>query len=1096
MRQILFIGNCQVHALSLLYERFAGRGAAETVVFLPSYEDLDETARERLATADLIVEQRTDLPPQADIAGAPTSAERLFVPLLAGGFLWPYAGQPHVRNETPWFMPPGPWNAELGDGYLNRLILQDVPPEQAVEQYLALDVNKARNLDRMLELILDRQRARDEACGYDIASVVERHFRTELTFLTPHHPNLRVAMSFATRFFEHMGVEQAAIERMVLRTPRSPFPRDALPIHPSVARHFGLPYATPETRYRRMNEGSYTFAEFALRYMRNEWCRALAEGLANAREKPELALEQLEAGLAERPGSGEGWLIRGEILRRLGRAAEAEASMRRAVEAEPDEAPHWNGLAHLLAELGRTEEALRAIERAERLDPTDPHYPGMHAALAERLGRTELAQACAARVLRLEPGDAHALRLLEPARDVDGLRRAIAADPADASLHEALGAALWNADRASEAADAYARAAELRPGPGPLAALSHALARAGRPDEAAAAIARAIEADGSVAAFHVHHGNMLALGGRDDDAEAAYLRALALDPGSREAEGQLAGLRAARLRRPEPRAPGSAPRLVWTDAKIAERRARRDDPACDRRERALIDVALDAVAGDVEGARRRLVACLDAYSAMLPHDDWTFENILNVAVAAGCFDVAAETLNRRFGDDWCAGVGVLDEAPDAMAVRWTVLDGGTCRFDLFPALYETDHTLENMFHWSRSVSLFHAYVRGADPVRGHADINIFDVGLTPGISCCDDKPGYFLTPDPIFLSSRGYAELRREFEAADVAWADRIPQAFWRGATTGNHQDELERLPRLRLCRLARARESGGLIDAAISSIVQLPPEWAEEVARSGLTGRPVPRTEYLRYKYQIDIDGNTNAWAGLYERLLTGSPVLKVASPFDYRQWFYDRLIPWWTFVPVQSDMSDLLDKMRWLQRNDDIARQIGERGKALALSLDFEGEQLRAAPTLSAALRSAAGLPLVEARLASALPQEVRLLHGWMNPAAGERRVIGYESRLEMQAPIVRGALTLRIEVRALAEPCRLTVVVNGEVVWQGAVSDRTSIACELGEDVRSRRNPLSIQFLHPDRSFPAMPEDGAQPVALGLAFSEVSLLLGAAG
>ncbi len=372
------------------------------------------------------------------------------------------------------------------------------------------------------------------------------------------------------------------------------------------------------------------------------------------------------------------------------------------------------------------------------------------------------------------------------------------------------------------------------------------------------------------------------------------------------------------------------------------------------------------------------------------------------------------------------------------------------------------------------------------------DINLFDVGLTPGISCCDDKPGYVLVPDPVFIASRGYADLRREFEAADVPWADRLPQAFWRGSTTGNHQDELERLPRLRLCRLARSPASGGLIDAAITLVVQLPADWAEMVAQSGLMGAPVPRTDYLRYKYQIDIDGNTNAWAGLYERLLTGSPVLKVASPFDYRQWYYDRLIPWWNFVPVQSDMSDLLDKMRWLRRNDDVARQIGERGKALALLLDFENEQVQAAPTLSAALRSAAGLPLVEARLGSALPQEVRLLHGWMNPAVGERRAIGYESRLEMRAPVVRGALTMRFEARAIASICPLAVVVNGQMLWQGTVSGRERIECELDEDVRSRRNPLSIQFLHPDRSFPAVPEDGAQPVAPGLAFSEVSAIV----
>ena len=50
-----------------------------------------------------------------------------------------------------------------------------------------------------------------------------------------------------------------------------------------------------------------------------------------------------------------------------------------------------------------------------------------------------------------------------------------------------------------------------------------------------------------------------------------------------------------------------------------------------------------------------------------------------------------------------------------------------------------------------------------------------------------------------------------------------------------------------------------------------------------------VPMTDFNKYKYQIDIDGNTNAWPGLFQKLLTGSPVLKVASPYGFRQWLYE---------------------------------------------------------------------------------------------------------------------------------------------------------------------------------------------------------------
>ena len=55
-----------------------------------------------------------------------------------------------------------------------------------------------------------------------------------------------------------------------------------------------------------------------------------------------------------------------------------------------------------------------------------------------------------------------------------------------------------------------------------------------------------------------------------------------------------------------------------------------------------------------------------------------------------------------------------------------------------------------------------------------------------------------------------------------------------------------------------------------------------------------VPEIAFPAYKFQIDIDGNTNSWPGLFQKLLTGSAILKVASPYGYRQWYYDRLRPW----------------------------------------------------------------------------------------------------------------------------------------------------------------------------------------------------------
>ena len=84
--------------------------------------------------------------------------------------------------------------------------------------------------------------------------------------------------------------------------------------------------------------------------------------------------------------------------------------------------------------------------------------------------------------------------------------------------------------------------------------------------------------------------------------------------------------------------------------------------------------------------------------------------------------------------------------------------------------------------------------------------------------------------------------------------------------------------PEIRLCEIAGAHAE--LIDAGISKVAPTADAVTrKEIETSGLLRPYVPSTEFNHWKYQIDIDGNTNSWPGLFQKLLTGSPVLKVAS-------------------------------------------------------------------------------------------------------------------------------------------------------------------------------------------------------------------------
>ena len=112
-----------------------------------------------------------------------------------------------------------------------------------------------------------------------------------------------------------------------------------------------------------------------------------------------------------------------------------------------------------------------------------------------------------------------------------------------------------------------------------------------------------------------------------------------------------------------------------------------------------------------------------------------------------------------------------------------------------------------------------------------------------------------------------------------------------------------------------------------------------------------IPYFAYSRWwqqRYAIDTDGYTNAWSGLFVRLLMGCCVFKVASPTGHRQWYYHRLEPWHHYVPVCADLSDLKQRIDWCRSHEGECERIANQGRALALSMDFKSEYSQAAANL----------------------------------------------------------------------------------------------------------------------------------------------------
>jgi hypothetical protein len=198
-----------------------------------------------------------------------------------------------------------------------------------------------------------------------------------------------------------------------------------------------------------------------------------------------------------------------------------------------------------------------------------------------------------------------------------------------------------------------------------------------------------------------------------------------------------------------------------------------------------------------------------------------------------------------------------------------------------------------------------------------------------------------------FAVSNGYWHFRKFCETGLTELPNRIPKIFWRGSTTGvrryapalDDERQFEWLQRLQLASLCRQGPLAEFFDVGITRIVQISEEWiVKRIASANLSEEPVPRESFAEYQGVFDVDGNANAWSGLFCSLLGGSCVLKVASPIGHRQWYYDRLVPWKNYIPIDADLRDLEEAVNWWRTHPSHVAEIAARGQELARRLDFD--------------------------------------------------------------------------------------------------------------------------------------------------------------
>jgi hypothetical protein len=298
-RRIVFAGGTQTRAIARIYRNEIAGETGDDVVFIGSGAAGTDAARSALFLADLIaleIDEDGDALPAGDI---PTTADLVRIPNLYCDYLWPFAGRSHPKNRGNFILAGGPYPAEHGDRFLDQMVAEGIPEDDAIRRYLAMDIAKEGELDSRLEDRQAIQQRLDGVSGFDMAAFIADNFRTRPLFRTRQRMTRRPLRRLLSQLLPKLGVQGFDGDRIE----RVPFPAGAQPIHPGVAAHFGLRWVGHGQLFPVNQEGYFTFEAFCRRYMRFEWNEVLHRGIETARTRPADALADLERGLADSPES-------------------------------------------------------------------------------------------------------------------------------------------------------------------------------------------------------------------------------------------------------------------------------------------------------------------------------------------------------------------------------------------------------------------------------------------------------------------------------------------------------------------------------------------------------------------------------------------------------------------------------------------------------------------------------------------------------------------------------------------------------------------------------------------------------------------------
>jgi Glycosyl transferase family 90 len=181
-------------------------------------------------------------------------------------------------------------------------------------------------------------------------------------------------------------------------------------------------------------------------------------------------------------------------------------------------------------------------------------------------------------------------------------------------------------------------------------------------------------------------------------------------------------------------------------------------------------------------------------------------------------------------------------------------------------------------------------------------------------------------------------------------WEQKIPLLFFRGSSTcrtaweefykysGRFTGPPSSLPCNPWdCFFTKDRDTCPRILLARLS-VQLP-DWIDakllygknlqDISEGLTTEIGISLSEHPHYKYLMDIDGSCASFPRSAALFHSNSVVFKEVSPS--KQWWHVLLVPYVHYIPVYSDLSNVVSQIEWAKNHDEECKEISENARQL---------------------------------------------------------------------------------------------------------------------------------------------------------------------